>query len=453
MSIRSINPATGEAFAEYPLDDADSLERKLARAAQGFANWRRTSFAERSRLMKRVAELLDERIEVYAELMSDEMGKPIAQARGEVKKCAWACTYFAEHAPRFLQPVEQQSDGSRALVRFDPLGTIFAVMPWNFPFWQVIRFAAPHLMAGNVGLLSHSHNSGGCSTALQRLFKDAGFPTGVFQSLFIENDTTEQVISDPRVQGVTLTGSVGAGRAVAALAGAHLKPCVLELGGSDPFIVLADCNLEEAIAQAVVGRTINNGQSCIAAKRFIVEDRVYDDFVDGFRHALAALQMGDPRDEANDLGPMARDDLRQSLHKQVQKSIAQGARCLLGGELPETDGFYYPATLLVDCDATMECFAEETFGPVAAVARVADIQAAIALANQSAYGLGASVWTAPDRGLDLAAQIDAGHVAINGIVKSDPRLPFGGIKNSGYGRELGRLGILEFVNKKTVWLK
>src|SRR5690554_45339 len=453
MSIRSINPATGEAFAEYPLDDADSLERKLTRAARGFENWRRTSFAERSRLMNRVAELLGERMEAYAELMSDEMGKPIAQARGEVKKCAWACTYFAEHAPRFLQPLEKQSDGSRALVRFDPLGAIFAVMPWNFPFWQVIRFAAPHLMAGNVGLLSHSHNSGGCSTALQRLFKDAGFPSGVFQSLFIENDTTEQIISDPRIQGVTLTGSVGAGRAVAALAGANLKPCVLELGGSDPFIVLADCNLDEAIAQAVVGRIINNGQSCIAAKRFIVEDSVYDDFVDGFRDALAALQMGNPRDESKDLGPMARDDLRQSLHKQVLKSIEQGAQCVLGGELPETDGFYYPATLLVDCDATMECFAEETFGPVAAVARVANTQAAIELANQSPYGLGASVWTDTSRGLDLAAQIDAGHVAINGIVKSDPRLPFGGIKNSGYGRELGRLGILEFVNKKTVWLK
>lgn len=453
MSIRSINPATAEAFAEYPLDDADSLERKLARSARSFESWRRTSFAERSRLMNRVAEILRERSDEYAELMTDEMGKPIAQARAEVEKCAWACTYFAEHASRFLQSEETQSDGTRALIRFDPLGTIFAVMPWNFPFWQVIRFAAPHLMAGNVGLLSHSHNSGGCSTALQRLFKDAGFPAGVFQSLFIENDTTEQIIADSRVQGVSLTGSVGAGRAVAALAGANLKPCVLELGGSDPFIVLADCDLDEAIASAVQGRIINNGQSCIAAKRFIVEDSVYEDFVDGFRDALTAIKMGDPRDESSDLGPMARDDLRQSLHKQVEKSIAQGARCVLGGKLPDTDGFYYPATLLVDCDATMECFAEETFGPVAAVASVADSSAAIELANNSQYGLGASVWTESARGLDLAAQIDAGHVSINGIVKSDPRLPFGGIKNSGFGRELGRFGILEFVNKKTVWLK
>ncbi|AWV87811.1 NAD-dependent succinate-semialdehyde dehydrogenase [Bradymonas sediminis] len=454
MSIRSINPATAEAFAEYPLDDAASLERKLTRAARGFENWRWTSFAERSRLMNRVAELLRERSEEYAELMTDEMGKPIAQARSEVEKCAWTCAYFAEHASRFLQTEEMQSDGSRALIRFDPLGTIFAVMPWNFPFWQVIRFAAPHLMAGNVGLLSHSANAGGCATALHRLFKDAGFPTGVFQSLFIENETAEQVIADPRVKGVSLTGSVKAGRAVAALAGAHLKPCVLELGGSDPFIVLADCDLDAAIEQAVVGRMINNGQSCIAAKRFIVEDSVYDDFVTGFHQALAAQKMGDPNDEDTDLGPMARDDLRQALHDQVQKSIAQGARCVLGGELPETDGFYYPATLLVDCDATMECFAEETFGPVAAVARVADTSAAIELANNTPYGLGASIWTeSSTHGLKLAEQIEAGHVSINGIVKSDPRLPFGGIKDSGYGRELSRFGILEFVNKKTVWVK
>lgn len=453
MAIRSINPATAEAFAEYPLDDADALERKLARADRCFENWRKTSFAERSRLMNRVAEILRERSDEYAELMTDEMGKPISQARSEVEKCAWACTYFAEHAARFLQTEEMQSDGTRALIRFDPLGTIFAVMPWNFPFWQVIRFAAPHLMAGNVGLLSHSHNSGGCATALHRLFKDAGFPAGAFQSLFIENQTTEKIIADPRVQGVSLTGSVGAGRIVAKAAGEQLKPCVLELGGSDPFIVLADCDLDEAISQAVVGRTINNGQSCIAAKRFIVEDNVYDAFVDGFRDALSAIKMGDPQDEDTDLGPMARDDLRQTLHDQVQKSIQQGARCVLGGELPDTDGYYYPATLLVDCDATMECFAEETFGPVAAVARVADTNAAIELANNTQYGLGASVWTDATRGIKLAAQIDAGHVSVNGIVKSDPRLPFGGIKNSGYGRELSRFGILEFVNKKTVWLK
>jgi succinate-semialdehyde dehydrogenase/glutarate-semialdehyde dehydrogenase len=385
--------------------------------------------------------------------MTDEMGKPIGQARGEVEKCAWACEYFAEHAERFLHAEEMQSDGSRALIRFDPMGPIFAVMPWNFPFWQVIRFAAPHVMAGNVGLLSHSHNSGGCATALHQLFKEAGFPEGVFQSLFIDNETSEQVIADRRVQGVTLTGSVRAGRAIAGLAGKYLKPSVLELGGSDPFVVLADCDLDFAVEQAVVGRTINNGQSCIAAKRFIVEEEIYDDFVEGFRGALAALKMGDPRDEATDLGPMARDDLRKSLHEQVQKTIGQGAKCVLGGELPERDGFYYPATLLVDCDATMEAFAEETFGPVAAVAKAADADAAIALANTSQYGLGASIWTDNARGLGLAAEIDAGHVAVNGIVKSDPRLPFGGIKNSGYGRELSRFGILEFVNKKTVWIR
>lgn len=453
MAIRSINPTNGEVFAEYPLDTPEALERKLDLAWRGFQTWRNTSFAERSRLLNRVAHLLEERRELYAELMTDEMGKPILQALAEVDKCAWTCRYFAEHAQRLLQSEELQSDGSRALVRFDPLGPILAIMPWNFPFWQVIRFAAPHLMAGNVGLLSHSYNVGGCATALHQLFKESGFKEGVFQSLFIEDETSEIVLADSRVQGVTLTGSVRAGRAVAALAGANLKPSVLELGGSDPFIALADCDLQEAVASATLARTINNGQSCIAAKRFIVEDAVYDDFVDGFRRALAALKVGDPRDKDTQIGPMARADLRDALHAQVERSVQQGARLELGGQIPDGDGYYYPATLLIDCDAQMDCFREETFGPVAAVARVADAEEALALANNSVFGLGASVWTDAARGMALAAQLEAGHVAINGIVKSDPRLPFGGIKQSGYGRELGQFGIWEFVNKKTVWIK
>ncbi|QDG50927.1 NAD-dependent succinate-semialdehyde dehydrogenase [Persicimonas caeni] len=453
MSIRSVNPTTGDVFAEYPYMDSETIDQTLTRAWETYESWKQTDFDERTRLMHKAAHILRDRVEEYARLMVKEMGKPIEQARGEVRKCAWACEYFSDNAREFLQNEEMQSDGSRAFVRFDPLGPIFAVMPWNFPFWQVIRFAAPNLMAGNVGVLKHSHNVGGCAVALQELFEEAGFPEGAFQSIFLSNDMTDEVVGHTAIRGVTLTGSVGAGRAVAKLAGQNLKPTVLELGGSDPFIVLDDCNLDYTVEQAVRGRLINNGQSCIAAKRFIVEEGIYNDFVEKFRDALAGQTMGDPMDDATDLGPMARLDLRTTLHKQVQRSVDQGAKLVLGGEIPEREGFYYPATLVTECEYDMPVFDEETFGPVAAVTRVQDADEAIDVANHSHFGLGASVWTSTDRGVDLAARIEAGHVSVNGIVKSDPRLPFGGVKDSGYGRELSHHGIHEFVNKKTVWVK
>jgi succinate-semialdehyde dehydrogenase/glutarate-semialdehyde dehydrogenase len=456
MAIRSVNPATGNAFAEYPYDDSASVDQKLTRAQERFESWKMTGFDERMRLMQCAAEVLRDNTETYARLMTREMGKPIEQSRGEVKKCAWACEYFADNARAFLEPEELTSDGSRAFLRYEPLGPILAVMPWNFPFWQVIRFAAPNLMAGNVGVLKHSHNVGGCALALQKLFEEAGFPDDVFQTIFIPSDMSDEVIGHAAIRGVTLTGSVGAGRTVASLAGAQLKPTVLELGGSDPFVVLEDCDLDYTVEQAVLGRTLNNGQSCIAAKRFIIEDGIYKEFVGRFKDALAALEVGDPSDDSTDVGPMARDDLRSTLHDQVERSIDRGATCLLGGQIPERDGFYYPPTLVVDCESDLDdipVFAEETFGPVAAVTRVADADRAIEVANHSQFGLGASVWTTNERGIELAERIEAGHVSVNGIVKSDPRLPFGGIKDSGYGRELSHHGIREFVNKKTVWVK
>lgn len=453
MTIRSVNPTTGEVFAEYPYMDSETIDQKLTRAWDTYESWKQTDFDKRTRLMHKAAQILRDKTEKYARLMVKEMGKPIGQARGEVQKCAWACEYFADNAREFLAHEEMQSDGSRAFVRFDPLGPIFAVMPWNFPFWQVIRFAAPNLMAGNVGILKHSHNVGGCAVALQELFEEAGFPVGAFQTIFISNDMTEEVVGHTSIRGVTLTGSVGAGRAVATLAGKHLKPSVLELGGSDPFVVLDDCDLDLTVEQAVRGRLINNGQSCIAAKRFIVEKGIYNDFVERFRDELAAQTMGDPMDDTTDLGPMARLDLRTTLHKQVERSIDEGAKLVLGGEVPEREGFYYPATLVTECEYDMPVFDEETFGPVAAVTRVNNADEAVEVANHSQFGLGASVWTRTDRGVELAARIEAGHVSVNGIVKSDPRLPFGGVKDSGYGRELSHHGIHEFVNKKTVWVK
>ncbi len=453
MSIRSINPATTEVIAEYQYDDSEAVDAKLTRAWESFESWRETDFDERMRLMHSAADVLRDNLENYAQLMTREMGKPIEQARGEVRKCAWACEYFADNAQDFLEDEEMQSDGSRAFVRYDPLGPIFAVMPWNFPFWQVFRFAAPNLMAGNVGVLKHSHNVSGCAEAIEQVFQEAGFPDDVFQALFVSHDLTDEIVGHVAVRGVTLTGSVRAGRSLGQLAGKELKPSVLELGGSDPFIVLSDCDLDYTVEQAVRGRIINSGQSCIAAKRFIIESDIYDDFVERFHQALAALKVGDPTDDATDVGPMARNDLRTSLHKQVTDSIERGANLRLGGEIPQREGFYYPPTLLTECEYDMPVFDEETFGPVAAVTRVTDADEAIEVANHSQFGLGASVWTKNERGVALAGRIEAGHVSVNGIVKSDPRLPFGGVKDSGYGRELSHHGIEEFVNKKTVWVK
>jgi succinate-semialdehyde dehydrogenase/glutarate-semialdehyde dehydrogenase len=453
MSYTTVNPATGGKLESYDYATDKSLEQTLARAIEGFSEWRRTDMERRRNLLNGVANVLREDKVSCARQMVREMGKPIAQARSEVEKCAWVCEYFAENGESFLEPREVETDADESMVAYEPLGPILAIMPWNFPFWQVFRFAAPNLMAGNVGILKHSPNVQGCARKIVDIFRRAGLPEEAFQNIFVEDDVTADVIHDSRIRGVTLTGSVGAGRAVASEAGAALKPTVLELGGSDPLVVLEDCDLEEAVEGAVRARTLNSGQSCIAAKRFIVEDSIHSAFVRRLEEKLADMKVGPPVEESTELGPMAREDLRDNLHRQVVESIEAGATCQLGGEIDEkTEGFFYPVTMLTDVEPGMPAFEEETFGPVASVTKASDVDVAIELANQTRYGLGASIWTTRGRGRRLVDRLEAGHVAVNGIVKSDPRLPFGGIRDSGYGRELSREGILEFVNKKTVWI-
>ncbi len=450
----SINPTTGETIRPYEAFSQEQLDEVLAASAEAFMSWKKTPMEVRTELMKRAAEVLREDVQEFAELLTTEMGKTIGSARAEVEKCAWVCDFYAERAPELLAPRLIQTDASLSMVRYDPLGPILAVMPWNFPFWQVFRFASPYLMAGNTGLLKHSANTQGSALAIEQIFERAGFPKHVFRTLLIESDAVEGVIKDRRVRGVTLTGSERAGRAVAKAAGEALKPSVLELGGSDPFIVLEDADLEEAVEAAITGRLLNNGQSCIAAKRFIVVDAVYDDFVTSYTAAMEAQRMGDPMLEDTDIGPQAREDLRDDLHDQVERSIEAGAKLETGGVIPEGPGFYYPPTLLSGVEPGMAAFDEEVFGPVAAVIRARDTAHAIELANKSTLGLGASLWTQNlARALELIPQIESGHVAVNGIVKSDPRLPFGGIKDSGYGRELSEEGIKAFMNTKTVWIK
>ena len=451
--MKAINPATETLVATYPMDSPEEVERKLAASKSAFEAWRRLSFEARGAPLLRAAALLKGRAAALAPLMTTEMGKPISEARAEVTKCAWVCEYYAQNAQAFLAPQPVETDASRSLIRYDPVGAVLAIMPWNFPFWQVFRFAAPALMAGNVCLLKHAENVPGCAEAILGIFREAGFPDGVFDALFIEIPEVEAVIADRRVSAVALTGSDRAGRAVAAQAGRALKTSVLELGGSDPYIILDDADLDEAVRQGVLSRMLNNGQSCVAAKRFIVQSGVAEAVIDKMTAAIAALKVGDPSDESVDVGPLARADLRDDLHAQVQASIAEGARCLIGGTIPDGPGYFYPPTLLVGLDATMTGFREETFGPVATLATVDTLEEAIELANRTEFGLGASIWTDSARGEALAAQIDAGCVFVNGFVKSDPRLPFGGTKRSGYGRELAREGIMEFVNVKTVWIR
>jgi len=385
--------------------------------------------------------------------MTREMGKPITAAEGEAEKCAWVCDFYSKNAERFLSPEDAETDAAHSFVRYDPIGPVLAVMPWNFPFWQVFRFAAPALMAGNVGLLKHASNVPGCALAIESVFTKAGFPMGAFQTLLVGSKVVEGIIRHPAVRAVTLTGSDPAGRAVASQAGAALKKTVLELGGSDPFIVLADADAEAVASKAAVARTINNGQSCIAAKRFIVEDAVADRFEAAFVKAMAALKVGDPSEKDTDVGPLARRDLMDDLQSQVDRSVRAGAKLALGGKPLEGTGYFYPPTVLTHVEPGMAAFEEETFGPVASVTRAKNTDHALALANASDFGLGASLWTGdPARGEALAAEVEAGAVFVNGIVKSDPRLPFGGVKLSGYGRELSAFGIREFVNIKTVWV-
>jgi succinate-semialdehyde dehydrogenase/glutarate-semialdehyde dehydrogenase len=453
MSIASVNPATGETLATFtPLSDAE-LEAKVARAVEAFRGWRRVPFAERAAVLQRAAVVLEEKKDHWGRLMTLEMGKPLGAAVAEAEKCAWACRHYATEGPRYLAPEPAATDASRSFVRFDPLGVVLAIMPWNFPFWQVFRFAAPALMAGNVGLLKHASNVPQSALAIEEIFRIAGLPDGCFQTLLLESSRVEGLIHDPRIAAVTLTGSEGAGMAVGKAAGAQLKKAVLELGGSDPFIVLPSADLAAAAATAVKARTVNNGQSCIAAKRFIVHADVADAFEEKLVAGMAALRVGDPLQAGTDLGPLATPAILSDLEGQVERSVAKGARLLLGGQRLPGPGNFYPPTVLADPPADAPVFAEETFGPVATVFRVGSLDEAIALANGTSFGLGAAAGSNDPAGPErLAAEIEAGSVFINGLVKSDPRLPFGGIKRSGYGRELAAYGIREFVNIKTVWM-
>jgi succinate-semialdehyde dehydrogenase/glutarate-semialdehyde dehydrogenase len=452
--MKSINPATGELIREYAEHSDAEVAAGIARAEQAAGAWRRTSFAERASLMKRAADQLRKDRSAYAHLMTSEMGKTIAAAEAEVDKCAWGCEFYAEHTERYLADEIVPTDARKSFVRYEPLGVLLAVMPWNFPFWQFFRFGAPALMAGNVALLKHAANVPGCALAIEEVFRKAGFPEGVMTTLLISSDRVGGLIEHPAVRAVTLTGSDRAGESVAAAAGKVLKKLVLELGGSDPFVVLADADPVEVASQAAKARTINTGQSCIAAKRFIVEEPIAERFERALAEQMKGLKVGDPLDRANDLGPLAREDLVDTLHDQVQRSTATGARLLAGGERLSRKGFYYAPTVLSQVQPGMAAFDEETFGPVAAVTRVANADEAIELANRTPFGLAASIWTGdPARGEALSAEIQAGAVFVNEISKSDPRVPFGGIKRSGYGRELAEYGIREFVNIKTVWIK
>ena len=453
MSIQSINPATGDVLDTFDETSVNETERAIAAAHAAFLEWRRQPFAERSRLMREAGRVLRARRAELARTMTLEMGKPITQGEAEVDKCATTCDYFAEHAPRFLAPEPRATDAAKSFVRFDPLGVVLAVMPWNFPLWQVFRFAAPGLMAGNAGLLKHASNVPRCALAIEAIFAEAGFPAGLFRTVLVSSSAVGPIIEDPRVAAVTLTGSESAGSKVAELAGREIKKTVLELGGSDPFIVLADADLDQAAKVAADARLINSGQSCICAKRFIVVEPVREEFVKRVVAELSQRRMGDPLARDTEIGPQARADLRDDLHRQVEQSVKRGARLLLGGKVPTGPGAFYPATLLEAVDKGMPAFDEETFGPVAAVVRAKDEADAVQLANDSSFGLGASLWTRDRaRGEALAAEIEAGAVFVNGLVKSDPRLPFGGIKRSGYGRELADYGIREFVNIKSVWI-
>jgi succinate-semialdehyde dehydrogenase/glutarate-semialdehyde dehydrogenase len=457
MALKSINPANGAIIDEYDAVTDEGIDTILALAAERFISYRRTSFNERATWMRRAAELLRERVVDYSVLMTSEMGKPIGAARNEVEKCAWVCEYYADSAEGFLANEAIETDASRSYVAFHPIGPVLAIMPWNFPLWQCFRFAAPALMAGNVGLLKHAGNVPGCSLAIESVFRDAGFPQGCFQSILVESQRTPEVVAriieDSRVAAVTLTGSEPAGRNVGAEAGTNLKKVVLELGGSDPFVVMPSADLDKAIDTAVTARTINNGQSCIAAKRFIVHADIAGEFERRMADRFDALQVGDPADEATDIGPLAEGRFVDQLHEQVVESVKGGARVVTGGRRVERPGAFYAPTVLADVGPGMPAYDEETFGPVAALITVNSIDEAISKANDTRFGLGASAWTGESTEQQrFVRELAAGSVFINGMVKSDPRLPFGGIKASGIGRELGEFGIREFVNIKTIWI-
>ena len=453
MAIASINPATGETLKTFEPHSSAEIEQKLRLAAETFQSHRRTSFEERAEKIGRVAEILENEKLVFGKLMTTEMGKPIKAAIAEAEKCAWVCRYYAENAYTHLSDIVVKTDAKKSFVRFQPIGPVLAVMPWNFPFWQVLRFAAPALMAGNVGLLKHASNVPQCALAIEDLFRRAGFAEGAFQTLVVGVEAVERILADERVAAATLTGSEPAGSSVASIAGKHIKTTVLELGGSDPFIVMPSANFEAAVTTAVKARTINNGQSCIAAKRFIVSTAIYDQFEKRFVEEMKALRIGDPLEESTDIGPLATPQIVKDLERQVNDAVSQGARILTGGKRLQRPGNYYEPTVLVDVNPSTKISCEEIFGPVAMLFRVADINEAIQLANSTTFGLGSAAWTNDAQEQErFINDVEAGTVFINGMVASDPRLPFGGIKHSGYGRELSEFGIREFVNIKTVWI-
>ena len=449
--LQSIDPSSGEVIAEYREHDLEEIRGFVELADRASREWRRVDFSTRAAVLKRAGDLLEERAAALAVLMAGEMGKPVTQGEGEARKCAWVCRHYADHAEGYLRDQLIGTEAARSYVTYQPIGVVLAVMPWNYPLWQVFRFAAPALMAGNAGLLKHASNVSGCAQAIEDIFLEAGLPDGLFRTLLIPSARVEPVIAHPLVRAATLTGSGPAGAAVAAVAGRNLKKTVLELGGSDPYLVLADADLDLAARTCVTSRLLNGGQSCIAAKRFVVHESVSDEFTRKLTAGMASKNMGDPLDRETDIGPQARVDLRDELHQQVVDSVAAGARLELGGEVPPGPGAYYPATVLTGVTAGMPAYHEEMFGPVAAVIVVGSEDEAVTVANDSEFGLGAAVFSRDlDRAEAVAGRIEAGTVAVNSLVASDPRLPFGGIKHSGYGRELADLGIKEFMNAKTV---
>jgi succinate-semialdehyde dehydrogenase/glutarate-semialdehyde dehydrogenase len=452
--LTAINPANGSITRTYEEDSAAAVADKIEAAHRAFLGWRETTFPQRVEKLRNAAQILTGKKEEYAVLMATEMGKPIRDGRAEVEKCAWVCDYYADNALTALQPEFIETDARRSYISFTPLGVILAIMPWNYPLWQVFRFAAPALMAGNAGVLKHASNVPGCSLAIEDIFKTAGFPENLFQNVLLSSKRMDRLIAQPLIRAVTLTGSQSAGRAVAAAAGKLLKKTVLELGGSDPYIILKDADLEKTVETCVASRLLNSGQSCIAAKRFVVVESVRKRFEDMLVAQMEQKQMGNPLEEDTEIGPQARAELRDDLHRQVTQSIERGARCLLGGRIPSGNGAFYPATVLSSVQKGMPAYDEETFGPVAAVIAVKDEAEAIRTANDTAFGLGAAVFTSDVfRGERIAAnELEAGNCFVNAFVKSDPRLPFGGIKQSGYGRELSHYGIKEFVNIKTVYV-
>lgn len=453
--IKTHNPTTDESIKDYDEMTLEQANDIISDVHNEFKTWKTTSFEHRAGLMNKVADILENNKDEYANLMTDEMGKLLSQGVMEIEKCAAVCRYYADNAEEFLEDEHIETELAESFVTYQPIGVILAVMPWNFPFWQAFRYAVPTLMAGNVCVLKHASNVTGCSLMIEKIFADAGFPKNAYRALLMQGKNMEDVIGNDHIRAVTLTGSEPAGKAVASAAAKKVKKSVLELGGSDPYIILEDADLDLAVKTCVQGRLLNAGQTCIAAKRFIVVEKIYDDFVAGFEQAMSKQQMGDPRDENSALGAMSSKGLRDDLHDQVERSIKAGAKCILGGEIPDKDGAWYPPSILINVTEGMPAYDEELFGPVASVIKVKDEDEAIKVANDTSFGLGGAVFTQDiNKALDIArTKIDTGNMAINGFVKSNPALPFGGVKNSGYGRELSYHGIHEFVNAKTVTME